>query len=274
MAQGNYSNFDKPPYSQPYEPPYYAPQLEDYKYQPNPAVIYNDYNQSNKENLNEPLIENNPKKYKFKVKTIIGLLIVIICFAIEIFMIFYIRDHTYFYDYCYWKFNLERYTMDEVRKNGRFLGIRGNIITNFYRDIHCDEIAEPFPECPGLCEFAENMMHLEIKNILRILKTAEVPMVILAFIYFFSLFTQRPKMSKLLVSFVAIPSFILFLAACIYSILELSQFDFQEVDNDKYADVDGYDGPKNVELKKEVMILIGLIIFMLIYRTVLIILAK
>ena len=272
MDQGIYPNLDRPAFNQPYGQAYYAPPVENYNYPPNPAVVHNNYNHSNQANLKEPLIEKKSHKATHQLKRTIAGLVALVCLAIELMILYYIKEHTYLYEYCYWKFNIKNYRSN-VDQSLIVADGKGGA-RSFYDDLQCYNETKPYPECPGLCSFADSLTDIKRKYINYGMIAAEATIGILALLYISSWITKKPKIKKPLVSVLAILSFVIFLSTWAYYTSKLGLSDIHEVDDEKYKDVEGFDEPSDFELADGGKSLIWLMVFMMIYRVALIFLAK
>lgn len=272
MDQGIYPNLDRPAFNQPYGQAYYAPPVENYNYPPNPAVVQNNYSHNHADNLQQPLIQKKSHKATHQLRRTIARLVLFVCLGIELMVLYYIKKHTYLYKYCYWKFNIDNYKSD-VDQTLVVANDRAST-RKFYNDLQCNNDTKPYPECPGLCEFADRLLDIHKKSIFYAVGAAEATMGILVLLYITSWITKKPKMKKPLVSVLTILSFVIFLGTFIFYIYKLDLNDMHEVDDEKYSNVKDYDEPNDVEIASGGKALIGLMVFMIVYRVALIFLAK
>lgn len=271
MDQGIYPNLDRQVYNQPYGQPYYAAPVDPYNYPAHPQVVVHD---NHKHDMHEPLIDKHKHKGKKNTKRIVAAIIAFLGLAIELAVLYHIKNATYLYKYCYWEFGLKEYEKDVDQALVVADYPNFNYVENFYGDLKCSNNSNPFPECPELCTFANRLNDLHHSHYIHVFKLAEATMGLLIVLYIVSLLCKKPKMKKPLVSVLGILSFTVFLCTVLYSGHTLRVLDIPEVNEDIHANKKGYDEPNDIELAHGGNSLIAIMGFMLVYRIVLIVLAK
>ena len=268
MDQGIYPNLDGRVYNQPYGQPYYPAPVDPYNYPANHQVAHDNH----QPNLHAPLLDKHKHKGKKNTKGIIAAVIAFICFGIELAVLYHISEATYLYKYCYWEFSKDTYHKDVDQTLG--VADYNNGTHKLYDELQCYNNTNLFPECPELCTFASRLHDLHFSHYIHSFDLAEATMGLLIVVYIISILCKKPKMKKPLVTVLGILSFTIFFCTIFYMCYKLKIMYSHEVNEDKYADVEGYDEPSDMALAHGGKSLMALLGFMLVYRIVLIVLAK
>jgi hypothetical protein len=258
IDQANYPSLDHQPTYQSYNPVFYLPSQT----LPTPVC---------KNDLKQPLIESRTKKSLIWIKRKLPRILGIICVVIELSFLYYIFFHSYLFEYCYWKFGLFRYKKS-VHKDLPTGNHKGKI-RKMYRNLNCDTLdSTPFPECPDICQFAYDLKE-NYFGVLGLLGIGEFFITLLAFIYVSSFFTKKFKKNRSTVALFALGSMAWFLGALLFYVFSNGLLELSEPDEDAVT-FDDDSEPNEFELEDGGAYLLGLLIFMVVYRLALVVLAK
>jgi hypothetical protein len=274
MDQPHYPRFDGPPAYQGY------PQ-GNYNYPPQDNVYHQQANNNyhHQDGLNQHLIDKkhhsdskHEHKHRRKIKRYISGVIGFVCFAIELGVVYYLKTSAYLFEYCYWKFGLKNYksNVDQTLPYGDTPGW----FYNFYYGIGCDTNSNPYPECSSICDLGRNIDHINPDSVLYAFGTSEVIMLLFIICLISATFSKKPKMKKPVVSCATLLSFTIFLCSLLYFGNKLEILDLPEPDESKVNITSGMDEPSELEAVKGGKILMATLAFMIIYRVLLIFLAK
>jgi hypothetical protein len=259
MDQPHYPKFDEPPAYQEY------PQ--------------GNYNNPPQDGLNQHLIEKKnhsdskqEHKHKRKIKRYISAVIGFVCFTIELGVLFYLKTSAYLFEYCYWKFGYDGY-ISNADQTISYLDRDGSLY-DFYDDISCNTISDPYPECSSICDLGRNIGSINPDSVLYAFRTSEVMMFLFIVLLISAAFSKKPKMKKPAVSCVVLLSFTIFLCSLLYFGYKLEILDLPEPDENKVNITSEMGEPSELEAVKGGKILMATLAFMLVYRVLLIFLAK
>ena len=263
--QGSYPSIDQSGLYQPYAP---APSYSPYSPSNQPPLGY--YEGGIKHELNQPLIANkkSSKNAKSQNRRTIALLILIICFSIEVAGVVYSLYYNYLFEYCYWDFNFYSYKADADMTLAS-ANYKGNIYS-LYDEFNCTG-QSLFPECPGLCDLvsdAENrkkwtMWALDISGGISIISLM---------VFLSSCACRKPKLKKGVAAVLLIASYIAFVTAVVVYVL--TNGFYYKLDELEESNIEGKDDPMELDFKDGGKYLIGLLVYMLVYRIIVISIIK
>lgn len=261
---GNYPVLDQPGLYQGYAPGSYPGGY-------NQENVYHSHGMKN--DLHQPLVHDHHKEkkhHKSHKKRTVPCIVFLLCICIEVAGLIYCFYYNYLFEYCYWDFGYLNYHQD-VDQNLTYAGGHGGM-KDFYQDLDCGN-RWAYIECDSLCSFADKVSTaIEISYYCLLLSGLVSFITLLLFTS--SCTCKKPKMKKGAVGFLTILSYLAVVAAIAVYVVKTNLYEGLTEPTEFENNNENVDDPKNLEIEDGGKALIGLLVFMLVYRIALIAIAK
>lgn len=223
-----------------------------------------------KSELSEPLIPSDQPKKQLDpmLYTKISFILVLICTIIEFSGVAYTLIYSYLYEYCYWEFGLFYYKksadQDLIAADSK------GKVKGLYKELNCKE-KNYFPECPDLCHLAKGLKKSQVWMVWGSGISGAITLAVIL-LYLISILRNKQLLSCLSSGLLLLSSYLAFAGALILYLVHSNLLSDFEDPSEK--DLKNFDDPNELDLEDGGKILPYLLVFMLIYRVILIILSK
>jgi hypothetical protein len=215
-----------------------------------------------------PSVPDYPEKERnvFDIHT--ASIVYISLYLFEISLLAFVVFSSSIFEYCYWEFGVLSYKK-AVDDDLPFGNGRGSI-DKFYSDLQC-HINIPYDdECPGLCYFARRMK--KIKTVVFIGISIQIFISLFGLgRYLWACYLDRPLGNRKHAIGLHFLSVLTLLISIIVYILFIGVFDLEDV---KESIISFSSSPEDLDVEPGLFMLIGLIVYMIFYRSLLVILFK
>lgn len=216
-----------------------------------------------KADISQPLLNRSTSVSSNKLQQLVLYFVFLI---IEYTIVFAFAYKTYLFEYCYWDFGVFHFRKDVDRELS--LCNNGGSTDAMYSMLDCKEENE-FPECPDLCNLAIDMKYSRFCFESGLLLHIIVSMLGLL-IYLFSWSRQRTVIGQKGVSVLQFGTLAIFFCTILAYIASAGLISLREPEES----IIEYYEPKELEAEIGTYIVLGLLGYMILYRVLLVVLAK
>ena len=220
--------------------------------------------------LNEPLIASDQPKKQVDpmLYTKISFILIVVCTIFEFSGVAYTLFYSFLYEYCYWEFGLFHYkksadqALAAADSKGKVKGL--------YKELDCKH-KDYFPECPDLCDLAHGLKKSQVWMVWGSGISGAITLAVVL-LYLISIFRNKQLLNCFSSGLLLLSSYLAFVGAgAIYLVQSNLLSDFEDPEE---KNLQNYDDPNELDLEDGSKLLGYLLVFMLIYRIVLVVLSK